>query len=125
MYHSVAVSSKGSVYTWGKNDLGQLGDATNVDRSTPTKITVNLANYIITAISAGAENSLALASDGYVYSWGRYFIFNDLGIYTQINIPLYTFCPSKINAISAGLYHNVALSISGEVYTWATICMVN
>jgi alpha-tubulin suppressor-like RCC1 family protein len=38
-YHSLAVANDGTVWAWGKNDRGQLGDGTKVDSAVPVKVT--------------------------------------------------------------------------------------
>ena len=65
----VALSASGNVFTWGNNDLGQLG-ITKADRckETPTKLTT-LAEVV--DISAGDLHVLALTRSGQVYSWGN------------------------------------------------------
>lgn len=37
-YHSLALTSDGTVWTWSNNSQGQLGDATTTDRATPTAL---------------------------------------------------------------------------------------
>lgn len=64
---TVILKNDGTVWTWGKNDLGQLGNGTYIDSSTPTKINT-LANVI--AISANYDFNLALKDDGTVWFWG-------------------------------------------------------
>jgi len=61
---SVALKTDGSLWTWGKNDYGQLGDGTNTNRSTPVKIMDGVSD-----ISAGG-NTLAIKSDGSLWAWG-------------------------------------------------------
>jgi alpha-tubulin suppressor-like RCC1 family protein len=71
--HSIVVSSDGYVYGWGNNDFGQLGDGTNgTNRLTPVAVVTSgvLLNKAIIAVSAGYEYTIAISSDGNVYSWG-------------------------------------------------------
>ena len=65
--HVLALVDDGSVWGWGSNSLGHLGDDTDVDRSTPVQVH-GLRNII--AISAGFNHSLALQNDGTVWAWG-------------------------------------------------------
>ena len=66
--HSLALKSDGTVWAWGQNERGQLGDGTTSNRSTPVQVS-NLTGVI--AIAAGDSQSLALKSDGTVWAWGR------------------------------------------------------
>ncbi len=65
--HAVAVGSDGSVYTWGLNSAGQLGDGTRKDRGRPAKV-AGISNAV--AAGAGYSNSVALLADGTVRTWG-------------------------------------------------------
>ena len=66
--HSLAIDSEGTLYTWGNNQYGQLGDGTITSRSSPTKIgTKNDWKYIATGIG----HSLAINEAGELYAWGR------------------------------------------------------
>ncbi len=65
--HSLYATPTGSVWSWGTNTSGQLGDGTNVQRLSPTQV-VGLTD--MTAVAAGNNHSLSLKSDGTVWSWG-------------------------------------------------------
>jgi uncharacterized repeat protein (TIGR01451 family) len=63
----LALKSDGTVWAWGDNDVGQLGDGTTTSRMTPTQVG-GLAG--VTAIAAGDLHSLAVKGDGTVWAWG-------------------------------------------------------
>ena len=66
-YDSVALDPDGSVWTWGDNSYGQLGDGSFDDHSDPRRLSpVNDCVYI----SAGSEHTLAVTGDGFVFGWG-------------------------------------------------------
>jgi alpha-tubulin suppressor-like RCC1 family protein len=71
-YHTMALDSSGTVYTWGQNTYGQLGDGSNTDRYLPIRVAGSLNGRVIKTVSAGAYFSSVLtdASTRPVYTWG-------------------------------------------------------
>ncbi len=67
--HCLALKSDGTVWAWGANTYGQLGDNTTTTRPTPVQVS-GLSNII--AISAAQQASIALAADGTIWVWGQY-----------------------------------------------------
>lgn len=66
-HHSLALASDGTVFAWGDNVFGQLGDGSGVDSSVP--VVVAVVDDIV-QVAASAWTSYALAADGTIYSWG-------------------------------------------------------
>ena len=64
---SFALRSDGTVWAWGANDVGQLGDGTSTDRFVPTKVPGVSG---IKAIAAGRTTTFAIRADGSVLAWG-------------------------------------------------------
>ncbi len=80
---SVALISDGTVWAWGLNSSGQLGDGTviNANSNRPSAQPVSgLSN--VTSIAAGGDHSLALKSDGTVLAWG-YGGFGEMGVFSN------------------------------------------
>lgn len=69
--HSLAVKNDGTVWDWGNNAFGQLGDSTTVERHTPVK--VKGLNGIV-EVTAGNRHSVALRNDSTVFAWGSNWI---------------------------------------------------
>lgn len=117
--HGLALTSDGTVWAWGANDHGQVGDGSaGVTVGKPTKVT-GLSN--VTDIDAGDRYSLALKSDGTVWSWG----YGDGGRTGHgISHSEDTMSPQQIAGLSgvidmgAGTRHGIALTNSGEYTTW-------
>ena len=65
--HSLALKSDGTVWAWGWNGYGQLGDGSTTNRLTPVPVS-GLTGVV--AIAGGDYHSLALKSDGTVWAWG-------------------------------------------------------
>ena len=114
--HSAAVKDDGSVWTWGDNSSGQMGDGTREVRPTPATV-AGLPN--ITAVSAGAYHTVALGSDGSVWAWGNN-EFGQLGNGTRERglFPARVGGLPAISAISAGGGETLALATDGTVWVW-------
>jgi len=65
--HSLAIKNNGTLWSWGSNDAGQLGDGTTVNKITPIQIGTD-TTWV--SISAGYRHSIALKSDGTMWAWG-------------------------------------------------------
>jgi hypothetical protein len=64
-----AIKTDGVMYTWGKNNKGQLGDNTTNNRSSPVSIFgAVISNW--TRVACGYEHTLGIAATGLLYSWG-------------------------------------------------------
>ena len=114
--HSLAVKSDGSVWAWGDNTYGQLGDGSNTQRTAPVQVP-GLSGVI--AVAAGQFHSLAIKSDGSVWAWGdnTYGQLGD-GSTTQRTTPTQIPGLSGIVAVAAGKKHSLALQSNGTVRAW-------
>ena len=65
--HTLALLNDGTVWAWGANQFGQLGDGTSQAHQAPVQVT-GLTDVI--AIAAGGTHSLAMKADGTVWTWG-------------------------------------------------------
>ncbi len=65
--HTVALRGDGTVWAWGDNSSGQLGDGTYTQRDVPVQVP-GLTS--VTALAAGRNHTVALRSDGTVWAWG-------------------------------------------------------
>ncbi|TYC14527.1 DUF11 domain-containing protein [Actinomadura syzygii] len=118
--HSLAVTSDGRVLAWGQNLSGQLGDGTNIQRTTP--VYVNLpAGVTITHVSAGWSDSLAVTSDGRVLAWGGN-LHGQLGdgTTTPRNTPVFVDLPAGVSVtqVAAAEYHSLAVASDGRGLAW-------
>lgn len=116
-FHTVALKQDGTVWAWGSNLAGQLGDGTNTDRTTPMQ-TEGLAG--VAAVGAGGFFSLALKQDGTVWAWG-YNDYGQLGDGTNVNRST----PARVQglsgtfiAIAAGNNFALAVRQDGTVWAW-------
>jgi alpha-tubulin suppressor-like RCC1 family protein len=136
---SLALGSNGTVYAWGSNLAGQLGDGTatgpSVCGATPcstTPVAVSLPRGVraIAIAEGGHDTSLALGSNGRVYAWGDNSS-GQLGVGTTTGpgtcagtacsvTPVAVSLPRGVtaSAVSAGGATSLALGWNGRVYAW-------
>lgn len=117
--HTLGVANDSTVWAWGNNSNGQLGDGSTSRKTTPTKVEGNLIDVI--SVAAGRENfSLALKSDGTVWSWGSN-ANGQLGIGSSGGsqyLPVQVSGLTDVIAIAAGGAFSLALKKDGTVWSW-------
>ncbi|TMD48060.1 MAG: hypothetical protein E6I86_07775 [Chloroflexi bacterium] len=124
---SIALLSDGTVWAWGYNNNGELGNATLTDSMTPVQVT-GLSGIV--GISAGGqfgEHSMAVDSNGNVWSWGSNGA-GQLGDGTTTNrsAPVRVVGPggstalTNIVSVAAGSGHSLALDYLGSVWAWGS-----
>lgn len=122
--HSLALKSDGTVWSWGYNRYGQLGDGSTSDRFVPTQVKGPNGNgYLdnVIAIAAGTDHSLAIRSDGTVWSWGR----NNRGQLGNGTLddsayPVMVMNLTDVQSIAAGGAFSLALKRDGTVWSWGS-----
>ncbi|HEY3058292.1 MAG TPA: S8 family serine peptidase, partial [Chloroflexota bacterium] len=125
----LALHNDGTLFAWGWNQSGQLGDGTTTDRWTPAPVQ-GLSN--VRAIASGGSFNLAALLDGTVWGWG-----SDSGFQlgqgwprTDPTCPPYgSECrpvpvrvpgPTSVTAVAAGGAHGMALQADGTVWSWGS-----
>jgi alpha-tubulin suppressor-like RCC1 family protein len=115
-HHALALLKGGAVWAWGRNNSGQLGDGTLINRGSPTQV-VGLTNIV--AVEGGLTHSLALRSDGTLWAWGDNTA-GQLGDGTTIHrsLPVQVVGLSNVVAMAGGFQHSVALRSDGTLWAW-------
>lgn len=89
---SMGIKTDGTLWAWGKNDVGQLGDGGTANRYIPVQLGT-ATNW--DSVSCGYQHSVALRTDGSLWSWGT----NDFG---QLGNGGTTAVAAPTNALIAG-----------------------
>lgn len=115
-FHGVALHNDGTVWTWGYNRWGQLGNGTTNNSAIPARVP-GLTGVI--SVRAGEGHTVALKSDGTVWTWGDGGVGqlgngSAIGSATPGQVPGLT----GVVSIGAGLMHTLAVKSDGTVWGW-------
>jgi alpha-tubulin suppressor-like RCC1 family protein len=116
--HNLAIKTDGTLWSWGDNDEGGalgLGDLTA--RSSPVQIGA-LTTW--STITGGALHSLAVKTDGTLWSWGKNLYTGVLGLgnTTNYSSPKQVGALTNWSKINAYNYHNLAIKTDGTMWSW-------
>jgi alpha-tubulin suppressor-like RCC1 family protein len=114
--HSGAIRQDGSLWMWGSNSLGQLGDGSISTRQAPVQIAVGSTWQ---ALALGSNFTLGIRSNGSLCAWGNN-INGQLGdgSTTRSLIPIQVEGNTDWASISAGASHSLALKNNGSLWAW-------
>ena len=117
-YQSFAITGDDRVFTWGLNQYGQAGtDSTEERLHKPVEVKA-LSGRGVVKITAGLHHSLALTSDGRVFSFGRN-NYGELGMgnLDELRVPTQVPSLADIVDIACGSTHSLAVDQMGMVYS--------
>lgn len=125
--HSIALKTDGTVWTWGNNNYGQIGDGTEIDKDEPVNISSipgsALQGKFVKLIAAGGAFSVAVTSDDRIYAWG-YNGFGQLGTNpktdpkSKLPVEISITGIGTIKALAAGLDHILVMNSQGRIWAW-------
>ena len=112
IWHSLAVKADGSVWAWGANPYGQIGDGTRTARKVPKKVLTGVAS-----VAAGEMHSMAVKKDGTLWTWGNNWggQLGD-GTYTRRVKPVKVM--SGVASVTGGSMHSLAVKTDGSLWAW-------
>ncbi len=124
--HSLALCTDGTVYAWGSNSEGQLGNTSLTNSLVPVAVTTSgvLSGKTVVAIAAGGSHSVALCASGELVTWGAG-TSGQLGNNAAVNqsSPVLvdqtgTIAGKSVVSISAGSNHTTCLCSDGTVFAF-------
>jgi|GEM_PF-1034439 len=116
-FHSVAIRDNGTLWAWGQNTNGQLGDGTNINKSYPIQIGEDNDWKVV---SAGGYHTVAIKEDGTLWAWGA----NNFGQLAILGGSITRYSPVKVDTmhnwkfVSCGTYHSIALKTDSTLWVW-------
>jgi alpha-tubulin suppressor-like RCC1 family protein len=113
-----AIKTDGTLWSWGDNDYGQIGDNTLVNKSSPVQTIAGGTNW--KQVTAGYEHSAAIKTDGTLWTWGRNYS-GQLGDNTVADksSPVQTVAGgTRWKQVSAGNSNTAAIKTDGTLWTW-------
>jgi alpha-tubulin suppressor-like RCC1 family protein len=116
--HSLGLRANGTVWGWGLNSSGQLGDGTTTDQSSPVSVIGGFTNWV--QVSAGGAHSIGARTNGTVWGWG----INTNGQLGNGDTTAQSSPVSVIGGftdwvqISSGNNHTAGLRANGTAWAW-------
>jgi alpha-tubulin suppressor-like RCC1 family protein len=116
--YTAAIKTDGTLWTWGRNDYGQLGDNTTGDKRSPVQTTAGGVNW--EHVSCGYSHTAAIKTDGTLWLWG-YNFYGSLGdnTSTKRSSPVQTIAGGfNWSQVSCGNIYTAAIKTDGTLWTW-------
>ena len=115
---SAAIKTDGTLWTWGQNSYGGLGEGTTTSKITPVTTFAGGTNW--KQVASGYHHCAAIKTDGTLWVWGRNYN-GALGnnTTTQRNTPVTTFAGgTNWKQVSCGSNYTSAIKTDGTLWTW-------
>ncbi len=115
--YSAAITTDGSLYTWGCNNHGQLGDGTTTDSSIPIKVMDNVKSVSLSCSGPYDYQTAAITTDGSLYMWG-YNKNGQLGDGTTTDSSVPVKIMENVQSVSLSWLCSAAITTDGSLYIW-------
>jgi alpha-tubulin suppressor-like RCC1 family protein len=116
--HSFGLRTNGTLWGWGLNSSGQLGDDTTINQSSPVSVIGGFTDWC--QISSSDQHNLAIRTNGSIWAWG-----NNLDGRLGDNTVITKSSPVSVVGgftdwcqVSSGIKHSLAIRINGTLWSW-------
>jgi alpha-tubulin suppressor-like RCC1 family protein len=115
-FHTCAIKTNNTLWTWGKNNSGQLGDGTIIQKTVPTQVGTA---QDWSKISSGYTYTMCIKTDGTLWAWGDN-TYGQLGNNSilPLNIPTQVGTDNDWSTVSSGAFHTLATKTNGSLWAW-------
>ena len=116
--HTAAVKTSGEIWTWGRNNVGELGDGTATSRCSPVREISSSIDWC--QVSAGGSFTAAVKTSGQLWAWGNNACgrLGDGTIFVRCS-PVREICSATDwCSVSSGYRHTTAIKTSGQLWAW-------
>lgn len=115
---SAGIKEDKSLWTWGWNGYGQLGDGTKTQRDAPVRV---VSGSKWRAVALGFAHTLAIRDDGTLWAWGAQDdgrLGNNVNATTQLTLPVQIGSANDWKSVAAGDRCSVAIKNDGSLWGW-------
>jgi alpha-tubulin suppressor-like RCC1 family protein len=114
--NGLAIRSDGTLWSWGVNNIGQVGDGVTINRSSPVSV---IGNHVFAFVIGGSDHVVARKSDGTAWTWGE-------GEYGGIgnnstahrSSPVSVVGDHSFSKVAAGTLNNAGIKADGTTWAW-------
>ncbi|MBN2611335.1 MAG: DNRLRE domain-containing protein [Bacteroidales bacterium] len=112
--YNLLLKGDGTLWAWGDNSYGQLGDGTIIGKNLPVQVG-DQSDW--KQVSAGYTHAAGIKNDGTLWVWGTQGM-GELGDPTQRIVPELVDSSTNWAKVSAGFAHNLAIKTDGSLWAW-------
>jgi alpha-tubulin suppressor-like RCC1 family protein len=116
--HTAGIKTDGTLWTWGQNTCGRLGDGTTTNRSSPGTTAGGGTDW--SSVSGGYKHTAAIKTDGTLWTWGTNVVgqLGDGTIAARSSPGTTAGGGTNWSSVSAGWHHTSGVKTDGTLWTW-------
>jgi len=117
-YHTASIKTDGTLWLWGRNTNGQLGDNSVIRKSSPVQTVAGGTNWKL--VSCGGYHTASIKTDGTLWLWGLN-TYGELGDNAIVNksSPVQTVAGgTNWKLVAGGNYHTASIKTDGRLWLW-------